>query len=152
MKKENFNKIKLDKSLLAQKKNYFLGNVVLQDISKNIGVKDQKVYYAGFKNGARTKVHYHEGSQTLVITQGTGILVLYRRTNLSGKHVKIRKATSSILKTGDVVYIPKNTLHWHGALKGKNFGHIAFNGFTSKGREAMTIWYDSSKTLAVRIP
>lgn len=152
VKKENFNKIKLDRLLLVQKRNYFLGNVILHDISKNIGVKDQKVYYAGFKNGAKTKVHYHEGSQTLVVTQGTGILVLYKKANLKNKQAKMRLESSSVLREGDVVYIPKNTLHWHGALKGKNFGHIAFNGFTSKGKEAKTIWYDSDKTFAVKIP
>lgn len=150
--KENFNKMRLDKSLLAQKRNYFLGSVVLHDISKNIGVKDQKVYYASFKNGAKTKIHYHEGSQTLVVTRGTGMLVLYKKANLSKKQVRIRQGDASILKTGDVVYIPKNTLHWHGALKGKNFGHVAFNGFTSKGLEAKTIWYDWDESTAVRIP
>lgn len=152
MRKENFKKIKLDRLLLAQKRNYFLGDVILHDISKNLGLKEQKVYYAGFKKGAKTKIHYHEGSQTLVVTEGTGMLVLYKKVNLRGNQVVIRKETSTILKSGDVVYIPKNTLHWHGALKGKNLGHLAFNGFTSKGKEAKTIWYDSGKTLAVRIP
>ncbi len=152
VKKENFNKIKLDKSLLAEKRNYFFGDVVLHDISKNIGVQDQKVYYAGFKNGARTKLHYHEGGQTLVVTEGIGMLVLYEKANLGSKHVKIKQKAKQVLKVGDVTYIPKNTLHWHGALKGKNFGHLAFNGFSSKRREAMTIWYDSNfKSHAVKI-
>ncbi len=143
VKKENFDEIKVDRSLLAEKRNYFLGNVILHDISKNIGAKDQKVYYAGFKNGARTKLHYHEGGQILVVTQGKGKLVLYKKANLHAGYLKIVQQSSHALKKGDIVFIPKNTLHWHGASKGKNFGHVAFNGFSSKEKEAKTFWYDS---------
>ncbi len=152
MKKENFNRIKLDKSLLAEKRNYFLGDILLHDISNVIGVKDQKVYYAAFKNGARTKLHYHEGSQILIVTEGMGALALYKKTGKKGKISKIRQESKIVLKKGDMVHIPKNILHWHGALKGKNFGHIAFNGFTSKGKESRTLWYNSNfKSLAERI-
>ena len=152
MKKENFNMIKPDNSLLASKRRYFLGNVILHDISKNIGITDQKVYYVAFKNGARTKIHYHEGEQTLVITQGTGILVLFK-SKILGKHVKIKQDTKLILKTGDLVRIPKNTLHWHGAVQNKSFGHVAFNAFSTTRKEARTIWYDSDfKTHAIKIP
>ena len=42
-----------------------------------------------------------------------------------------------------MAFIPKNTLHWHGALKGKIFAHIALNIFTEKAKEADTIWYES---------
>ncbi|MDE1726694.1 MAG: cupin domain-containing protein [Thaumarchaeota archaeon] len=151
MKKENYDRIKLDKSLLAEKRRYFLGNVVLHDISKNIGIKDSKVYYAGFKNGARTKVHYHEGGQTLVVTQGLGVLVLFKG-KIQGKSVRIKQGARHVLKTGDIVYIPKNTLHWHGAIENKNFGHVAFNAFSGKGKESKTIWYDSDfKTRAIKI-
>lgn len=151
MKKENFNKMKSDKSLLASKRRYFLGNVVLHDISKNIGVTDQKVYYAAFKNGARTKVHYHEGEQTLIVTQGTGVLVLFKGTT-QGKNVRIKHDSKLVLKVGDTVRIPKNTLHWHGAIANKNFGHVALNAFSGKRKEAKTIWYDSDfKTHAVKI-
>lgn len=151
MKKENFHKIKPDKSLLASKRRYFLGNVILHDISKNIGVTDHKVYYAAFKNGARTKVHYHEGGQTLVVTQGAGILVLFKGS-IQGKNVRIKQDAKLALKTGDTVYIPKNTLHWHGAIANKSFGHVAFNTFSPKRREARTIWYDSDfKTHAIKI-
>lgn len=153
MKKENFGKIKSDKLLLAQKRNYFVGKVVLHDISKIINVKDQKVYYARFKNGARTKVHYHEGGQILAVTGGKGMLVLYKKINQKGNKIGIKSATKTRLKTGDLVYIPKNTLHWHGALNKNNFSHIAFNTFTSKGNESKTIWHDSDfVTYATRIP
>lgn len=152
MKKENFNNIKLDKSLLAGKRNYFLGSVILHDISKNIGVRDQKVYYAAFKNGAKTKIHYHEGSQILVVTHGIGVLVTYRRNKSQGRKINLTQEAKSALKSGDMVYIPRGTLHWHGAVKGKSFGHIAFNGFSTRRKEAKTIWYDSDfKSHATKI-
>ena len=151
MKKENFNKIKPDKHLLASKRRYFLGNVILHDISKNIGIMDQKVYYAAFKNGARTKVHYHEEEQMLVITHGEGVLVLFKSA-ICGKHVKIKQDAKLVLKTGDLVRIPKNTLHWHGAIANKSFEHIAFNAFSAARKEARTIWYDSDfNTNAIKI-
>ena len=141
MKKESIGTIKPDKVLLSEKRNYFVGKVILHDISKVIDVKDQKVYYAGFRNGARTKVHYHEGGQILLVTQGKGILVLYKGSK-KRKKIGIKPISKTLLKIGDVVYIPKYALHWHGAIKKKNFSHIAFNSFTS-GKEARTIWYDS---------
>jgi quercetin dioxygenase-like cupin family protein len=142
MKKENIGTIKPDKSLLSEKRNYFVGKVILHDISKVIGAKDQKVYYAGFRNGARTKVHHHEGGQILLVTEGKGVLVLYKRSNIKGEKIRITPITKSLLKIGDMVYIPKCTLHWHGAISKNNFSHIAFNSFIS-GKESRTIWYDS---------
>lgn len=151
MKKENIGSIKPDISLLSEKRNYFVGKVILHDISRVISIKDQKVYYAGFRNGARTKVHYHEGSQILLVTQGKGILVLYKGST-KRKKIKIKTITKFLLKVGDMVCIPKHTLHWHGAIKKKNFSHIAFNSFSSSGKEAKTIWYDSDYiSFAMRI-
>jgi len=146
MKKINIRAIKPDKSLFSEKRNYFVGKVMLRDISKVIGSTDQKVYYAGFKNGARTKLHYHEGGQALLVMDGNGILVLYKKSNLKRKKIRIKPVSSSFLKMGDMVYIPKNTLHWHGAIEKKNFSHVAFNSFTDAGKESKTIWYDSNYT------
>jgi len=142
MKKENIRAIKPDDVLLSEKRNYFIGKVILHDISRVIGAEDQKVYYAGFRNGARTKMHYHEGGQVLLVTQGKGILVLYKG-NTKKQKLRIKPTTKILLKVGDVAYIPKHTLHWHGAIAKKNFSHIAFNSFTSQGIEAKTVWYDS---------
>ena len=142
MKKENVREIKPDDLLLSEKRNYFVGKVILHDISKIIDDKDQKVYYAGFRNGARTKIHYHEGGQALLVTQGCGILVLYKGNKKRNK-IAIKPMSKTLLKVGDMVYIQKYTLHWHGAVLKKNFSHIAFNSFTSNGKEARTIWYDS---------
>ena len=152
MKKVNIRTIKPNKVLLSKKRNYFVNHVILQDISKIIGAKDMKMYYAGFRTGARTKMHYHEGGQILIVTGGKGMLALYKINKTLNKKMIIKPIVKSILKVGDMAYIPKNTLHWHGALEGKNFSHIAINSFTSNGKEAKTIWYDSDySTFAIRI-
>jgi len=143
MAKLNLSKLKSDKSLVKSKKRYFVGDAWLNDISDNLKIKGEKVYLANFNNGARTKVHYHQGGQILVVTKGTGILVIYKKTSIKKETVKIQKLSQTNLEVGDVAFIPKNVLHWHGALKGKNLVHIAFNIFTEEAKEAQTIWYDS---------
>jgi len=143
MTKLNISKLKSDASLVKSKKRYFVGDAWLNDMSDKLQIKGEKVYLANFNNGARTKVHYHQGGQILVVTKGKGMLVIYKKTSIKKETVKIQKLSQTNLEEGDVVFIPKNVLHWHGALKGKNLVHIAFNIFTEKAKEAQTIWYDS---------
>lgn len=135
--------MKSDKPLVKTKKGYFVGDAWLNDISDKIQITGEKVYYANFNNGARTKVHYHQGGQILLVTKGQGLLVIYKKTNLNKAIVEIEKKSQICLKKDDIAFIPKNTLHWHGALKGKNLTHIAFNIFTEKAKESQTIWYES---------
>jgi len=143
MAKLNISKLKSDTALVKSKKRYFVGDAWLNDISDKIQIKGEKVYLANFNNGARTKVHYHQGGQILVVTKGKGMLVIYKKTSIKKEIVKIQKLSQTNLEEGDVAFIPKNVLHWHGALMGKNLVHIAFNIFTEKAKEAQTIWYDS---------
>jgi len=143
MTKLNLSQLKSDTALVKSKKRYFVGNAWLNDISDKLQIKGEKVYLANFNNGARTKVHYHEGGQILVVTKGKGMLVIYKKTSIKKDTVKIQKLSKTNLEEGDVAFIPKNALHWHGALKGKNLVHVAFNIFTEKAKEAQTIWYES---------
>jgi quercetin dioxygenase-like cupin family protein len=143
MAKLNLSKLKYDKALVKSKKRYFVGNAWLNDISVKLQIKGEKVYLANFNNGARTKVHYHQGGQILVVTKGKGMLVIYKKTSIKKETAKIQKLSQTNLQEGDVVFIQKNILHWHGALKGKNFAHVALNIFTDNAKEAQTIWYES---------
>ncbi|MDE1844059.1 MAG: cupin [Thaumarchaeota archaeon] len=143
MQKINTQKLRPDASLVKSKKRYFMGDAWLSDISVKLKIKGEKAYLANFNNGAKTKVHYHQGGQILVVTRGKGMLVVYKKANINKGTVKIKKLSQTSLGEGDVAFIPKNTLHWHGALKGKNFAHIALNIFTEKAKEAETIWYES---------
>ncbi len=141
--KINTSKLKSDSALVKSKKKYFVGDAWLNDISLKLKIQGEKAYLANFNNGARTKVHYHQGGQILVVTKGKGMLVIYKKADINKNRVSIKKLSQTSLGSGDVAYIPKNTLHWHGAPKGKNFAHIALNIFTEKAKEAQTIWYES---------
>jgi 4-carboxymuconolactone decarboxylase len=65
-----------------------------------------------FEPGARTAWHSHPLGQTLIVTAGAGRIQFW-----GGAIQEIR--------TGDVVSIPPNTKHWHGASPGTSMTHIA---------------------------
>ena len=65
-----------------------------------------------FDAGARTNWHKHSGGQILLVTAGEG------RYQEKGKDIQI-------LKKGDVVKIPPNVEHWHGAAPDSMFAHIS---------------------------
>jgi len=142
MQKINLN-AKLKKNPKA-KSNYFTGKVIANDVSAVIKPKEEKIYHVIFQNGARTKLHYHNAGQVLIITKGIGTLVLYKKLGTGTKKFKISIQQKIPLKKDDVVYIPKNILHTHGAIKKSTFSHIAINSYTKKNLEPKTIWYESN--------
>ena len=141
MQKSNIN-AELKKTPKA-KSNYFTGKVVAKDVSAIIKPEEEKIYHVTFQNGARTKLHYHNAGQTLIITKGTGSLALYKKSGSGKKKFKITMKQKITLKKDDVVYIPKNILHTHGAIKKNTFSHIAINSYPRKNIEPKTIWYES---------
>ena len=71
-----------------------------------------------FSAGSRNKFHKHTSDQILVITEGTGEVATDNE-----------KQTVS---EGDVVLIPANENHWHGAPGSTAMSHIAITGKDSK--------------------
>jgi 4-carboxymuconolactone decarboxylase len=67
-----------------------------------------------FEAGARTHWHTHPLGQTLIVTAGVG-----RVQHWGGPIQEI--------KPGDVVRIPPNVKHWHGASPGSAMSHIAIS-------------------------
>jgi quercetin dioxygenase-like cupin family protein len=65
-----------------------------------------------FEPGARTAWHTHPLGQTLIVTQGAGLVQRW-----DGPVQEIR--------TGDVVWIPPGQKHWHGATPRTAMSHIA---------------------------
>jgi 4-carboxymuconolactone decarboxylase len=65
-----------------------------------------------FEPGARTAWHSHPLGQTLIVTAGTGWI-----QHWGGQVEEIRQ--------GDVVWIPPNVKHWHGATASTSMTHIA---------------------------
>jgi quercetin dioxygenase-like cupin family protein len=69
-----------------------------------------------FSAGARNKMHTHSSDQVLFVTAGRGIIATTTH--------------QEIITVGDVVHIPAEEHHWHGATRDSSFSHIAL---TAKG-------------------
>ena len=126
------------------KVNYFTGKIAAKDISAKIKPSTEKIYHVTFKNGARTKLHFHDGGQTLIVTKGKGSLVIYKKIGSGFNNFKIIKLENINLSNGDCIHIPAKKLHTHGSInKNEDFAHIAINSFPKKNSEPKTIWYES---------
>ena len=124
--------------------NYFTGKISAKDISAKIKPSTEKIYHVTFKGGARTKLHFHDAGQTLIVTKGKGSLVMYKKIGTGMKNFRIKKLESTILNKGDCVYIPAKRLHTHGSIdKKENFAHVAINSFPKKNTEPKSIWFES---------
>jgi quercetin dioxygenase-like cupin family protein len=74
--------------------------------------------------GQRSNWHIHEGEQALVIVAGRG-LVAWEGLD-----------TAELLEPGDWVHVSPGVPHWHGAVPGDTFVHLAI---TATGG---TLWRD----------
>jgi quercetin dioxygenase-like cupin family protein len=81
---------------------------------------DCQIYNVTFEPGARNHWHTHPGGQLLLCTEGTGY---YQE-----KDKPIR-----LLHKGDVVEIPPEVEHWHGATPDSTFTHIGITAQVGKG-------------------
>ncbi|MBQ8131594.1 MAG: cupin domain-containing protein [Bacilli bacterium] len=105
---------------------YFIGNSYLNFLDKT----DSGVAFCNvtFEPACRNNWHIHHasngGGQVLICTAGVG---WYQE---EGKEPRS-------LKPGDVVVIPANVKHWHGAKKDSWFSHIAVE---IPGDDSSTEW------------
>ena len=89
---------------------YFTGKSYLKPITTTNGVP---MYNVTFEPKCRNNWHiHHKSGQILLVTQGRG---WYQEWGKEPRE----------LKAGDVVNIPPETKHWHGAAKDSWFTHIA---------------------------
>ena len=65
-----------------------------------------------FQPGARTAWHTHPLGQTLIVTSGIG-------------WVQLEGGPVEEIRTGDVIFIPPRTRHWHGATTTTPMTHVA---------------------------
>jgi quercetin dioxygenase-like cupin family protein len=77
-----------------------------------------------FEPGARTVWHTHPKGQVLLVTEGQGFY-------------QIKGKPAQALKKGDVVNVPEDTEHWHGASATNTLVHIALTNY--KGNENV-VW------------
>jgi quercetin dioxygenase-like cupin family protein len=70
-----------------------------------------RAIHVSFRPGARTRWHRHSSDQLLVITAGCGIVA--------------DEAGEREVRPGDVVFVPRETRHWHGAGADSDMSHLS---------------------------
>jgi quercetin dioxygenase-like cupin family protein len=98
---------------------YFTGNVWVK-IVVNENEFNSIIANVTFEAGARNNWHTHPGGQILIITDGIGY---YQE---KGKPIQL-------IQRGDVVKIPADVKHWHGASRDNSLTHIAITAVTPIG-------------------
>lgn len=95
---------------------WFTGNAFITPLVAKDKNNDFSIGSVLFEIGARTNWHTHPKGQVLLVTEGIG---LYQE---KGK-------PAQIIKKGDVVNIPENVEHWHGASAKTSMTHTAITNF-----------------------
>lgn len=98
-------------------KDWFIGKAYLYPL---VARDNNNGFSAGnvtFEPGARTNWHTHPKGQVLIVIEGNGF---YQE---QGK-------IAQPIKKGDVVNIPENVIHWHGASALGKMVHIAITNYS----------------------
>lgn len=103
---------------------YFTGNTFLNILVPKDKNNEFLLSSVTFEPGARTIWHTHPKGQVLIVTEGEGF---YQEKGQPAR----------ALQKGDVVNIPENIEHWHGASASSTFVHIAITNY--KGNENV-VW------------
>ncbi|MYN06282.1 cupin domain-containing protein [Massilia sp. FT127W] len=90
----------------------FTGTVRVDAPFKGTGAARAGGATVTFEPGARTAWHRHPLGQTLIVTAGAG-------------QVQHWGGAVQDIKPGDIVWIPPNVKHWHGAAPTTAMSHIA---------------------------
>ena len=88
----------------------FTGPVTMQPIVGAELSKNFVITQVNFGRGVRNKFHSHTTEQILIVTEGKGIVATENEEITVG--------------LGDVIFIPANEKHWHGAAEGATFSHL----------------------------
>lgn len=95
---------------------YFTGTVWVTPLLDKDSVNNFSIGNVEFETGARANWHTHPRGQVLIVTDGQGF---YQE---KGK-------PAQVIKKGDVINIPPNVEHWHGASANSSLVHIAITNF-----------------------
>lgn len=105
---------------------HFTGKVSVESLFASQGSGSYSGGVVNFQAGARTAWHTHPAGQTLIIVSGLGL-------------VQAEGEPAQAMQPGDVVWIPANVRHWHGASPNHAMSHVAIaepeNGSTVKWKE-----------------
>ncbi len=100
--------------------NNFTGTAWLQMLVNNNSIYNTSIGNVTFEPGARTNWHKHPGGQILLVTDGKG-------------YYQEKDKPAQLIQKGDVVRIPPDTEHWHGASSDSSLTHIAISPNLQKG-------------------
>ncbi len=89
----------------------FVGPVLTQDVVSDAMAALLRVTEVTFPVGTRNKWHRHAADQVLIVTAGRGIIAT--------------ESEERTITPGDVVLIPANEKHWHGATAEEAMTHYA---------------------------
>lgn len=107
----------------------FTGNVTVESLFASERPDSYRGGIVNFKAGSRTAWHTHPYGQTLIVISGRGLV--------QSEGESVQK-----IMPGDVVWIPANERHWHGAAPDSPMSHVAIsepgNGSTVKWMEHVT--------------
>ena len=97
-------------------KEWFSGNAFLTPLVAKDKNNEFSAGSVTFEEGARTNWHTHPKGQVLLVIDGNGF---YQEKGKPAQHIK----------KGDVVNIPENVEHWHGASATSQMIHIAITNY-----------------------
>jgi 4-carboxymuconolactone decarboxylase len=100
------------RSIEAAPAEHFTGVARVERLFQNPAPAQASGASVTFEPGARTAWHSHALGQTLIVTSGTGWVQQWGEPKQT-------------IETGDVVMIPPNVKHWHGATATSSMTHIA---------------------------
>ncbi|MES2764068.1 MAG: cupin domain-containing protein [Bacteroidota bacterium] len=108
----------------ALPKDWFTGDAFLSPL---VGKDHNNDFSAGsilFEPKARTNWHTHPRGQVLLIIEGNG-------------YYQEKGQPARAIKKGDVVNIPENIEHWHGASANSSMTHIAITNYKD---DVQVVW------------
>src|ERR1700682_4295410 len=91
---------------------WFSGRVRLDSLFPSEGGRRSNGGVVTFEHGARTRWHTHPAGQTIIITQGLGL-------------VQREGGPIEEVRPGDVVFFEMGEKHWHGASAQVGMVHLA---------------------------
>ena len=95
---------------------YFTGDAYLLPLLSRDKNNDFVIGSVSFEAGARTNWHTHPKGQVLIVSEGSG-------------YYQEKGKAAQLIKKGDVINIPENVEHWHGATAASQMAHIAITNF-----------------------
>jgi quercetin dioxygenase-like cupin family protein/alkylhydroperoxidase/carboxymuconolactone decarboxylase family protein YurZ len=102
----------------------FTGSVWVEMLVTEQEVFGSRIGNVTFEPGARTNWHSHPGGQILLVTNGAG-------------YYQEQGGPIQLLRSGDVVEIAPDVVHWHGATPSGEFTHVAV---VTNSLAGSTVW------------